>query len=73
MYLIRSLRFNLTNLVLVIEYDVLPLVDGDVQVGESPDGGADQVQVSAPLVLGSPREERAVDVTCRTQESSGGR
>ena len=46
----------------VIEYDVLALVDTDVESGHPSDGGADDLQVVPAVVLGLAREEGAVDV-----------
>ena len=52
----------------VIQDNVFSLVDSDVQIGEPPDGGADQVQVPAALVIGSTGEKGAIDVTYQGTE-----
>ncbi len=53
---------SFADLVPVVEHDVLPPVDVDVEAGHPGDGAADDVQVAAAVVVGLAREEGAVDV-----------
>ena len=53
---------------LVIQDNVLPLVDGDVQIREPLDRRADQIQVPPALVLRPAGEEGAVDVAYRCEK-----